>query len=144
MRRIYHPARRAGGWLAGRRLSCADRRLPAPGADHRGGALVRGLLQEVVTGLDRIAEAHGTLVLGGAGRTVENLLMLELANTARPRLAHMLAQNLHHPCALFEELAGLAGRMATYGSSSRRLTTCQTTTTSTAPAFAPWPIRCAR
>ncbi|MGB8814874.1 MAG: type VI secretion system baseplate subunit TssK [Paracoccaceae bacterium] len=81
----------------------------------------KGLLQELVTGLDRISEAHGALVLGGAGRSVENLLILELANTARPRLAHMLAQNMQHPCAVYEELAGLAGRMATYGSSSRRL-----------------------
>jgi type VI secretion system protein ImpJ len=80
------------------------------------------LLQEVVTGLDRIAEAHGRMVLGGAGRSVENLLVLELANTARPRLVHMLAQDLYHPGELFLELAGLAGRMATYGSGSRRLT----------------------
>lgn len=80
-----------------------------------------GLAQEVVTGLDRIAEAHGKMVHGGAGRGVENLLLLELANTARPRMAHMLAQNLHHPSEFFMELAGLAGRMATYGSSSRRL-----------------------
>ncbi|MBL9051854.1 MAG: type VI secretion system baseplate subunit TssK [Tabrizicola sp.] len=80
-----------------------------------------GLAQEVVTGLDRIAEAHGKLVLGGAGRSIENLLLLELANSARPRVAHMLAQNLHHPAEFFMELAGLAGRMATYGSSSRRL-----------------------
>ena len=80
------------------------------------------LLQEVVTGLDRIAEAHGRMVLGGAGRSVENLLVLELANTARPRLAHMLAQDVFHPAELFLELAGLAGRMATYGSGSRRLT----------------------
>ena len=80
------------------------------------------LLQEVVTGLDRIAEAHGRMVLGGAGRSVENLLVLELANAARPRLAHMLAQDAFHPAELFLELAGLAGRMATYGSGSRRLT----------------------
>ncbi|MGP3698903.1 type VI secretion system baseplate subunit TssK [Rhodobacter sp. NSM] len=79
------------------------------------------LLQELVTGLDRVAEAHGGLVLGGAGRSVENLLILELANTARPRLAHLLAQAQEHPSALYQELAGLAGRMATYGSSSRRL-----------------------
>ncbi len=80
-----------------------------------------GLAQEVVTGLERIGEAHGKLVLGGAGRSIENLLLLELANTARPRIAHMLAQNLHHPSEFFCELSGLAGRMATYGSSSRRL-----------------------
>ncbi|MGL4238481.1 type VI secretion system baseplate subunit TssK [Tabrizicola sp.] len=80
-----------------------------------------GLAQEVVTGLDRIGEAHGKLVLGGAGKSIENLLLMELANTARPRVSHMLAQNLHHPSEFFMELAGLAGRMATYGSSSRRL-----------------------
>ena len=79
------------------------------------------LLQEAVTGLDRIAEAHGRMVLGGTGRSVENLLVLELANAARPRLAHMLAQDAFHPAELFLELAGLAGRMATYGSGSRRL-----------------------
>lgn len=81
------------------------------------------LLQEVVTGLDRIAEAHGRMVLGGSGRTVENLLVLELANTSQPRLAHMLAQEAYHPAEVFLELAGLAGRMATYGSGSRRMTT---------------------
>jgi type VI secretion system protein ImpJ len=80
------------------------------------------LLQEVITGLDRIAEAHGKMVLGGPGRSVENLLVLDLANTARPRLAHMLPQELFHPAELFLELCGLAGRMATYGSGSRRLT----------------------
>lgn len=79
------------------------------------------LLQEVITGLDRIAEAHGRMVLGGPGRGVENLLILQLANAARPRLAHMLAQDVYHPAELYKELAGLAGTMATYGSSSRRL-----------------------
>lgn len=80
------------------------------------------LLQEVITGLDQIAEAHGKMVLGGPGRSVEDLLMLHLANAARPRLAHMLSQDVFHPSDLFMELAGLAGAMATYGSSARRLT----------------------
>lgn len=79
------------------------------------------LLQEVATGLDRIAEAHGSMVLGGPGRSVENLLVLELANAAGPRVAHMLAQDIFHPAEVYGELAGLAGRMATYGSGSRRL-----------------------
>ena len=79
------------------------------------------LLQEIITGLDHIAEAHGRVVLGGPGRSVEDLLILNLANAARPRLAHMLAQEVYHPADLFAELAGLAGSMATYGSSSRRL-----------------------
>lgn len=79
------------------------------------------LLTEAIAGLDRIAEAHGRVVLGGAGRSVENLLVLELANAARPRLAHMLAQDRHHPSDLYMELAGLAGRMATYGSGARRM-----------------------
>jgi type VI secretion system protein ImpJ len=79
------------------------------------------LLQELVTGVERIAEAHGKMVLGGPGRSVENLLVLELANAARPRLAHMLEQDVFHPGELYLELAGLAGRMATYGSGSRRL-----------------------
>lgn len=80
------------------------------------------LAKELVTGLDRIAEAHSGLVLGGAGRSIENLLILELANTARPRIAHMQHNDLFHPAEYFLELAGLAGRMATFGSNSRRLT----------------------
>lgn len=79
------------------------------------------LAQEVLTGLDRIAEAHGVMVLGGAGASVENLLILELANAARPRVAHMLEQDTFHPSEFFMEFAGLAGRMATYGASSRRI-----------------------
>jgi type VI secretion system protein ImpJ len=78
-------------------------------------------LQEVALGLDRIAEAHARIVLGGAGRSVENLLILDLANAARPRIVHMAMQDTFHPAEIFLELAGLAGRMATYGSSSRRL-----------------------
>lgn len=78
--------------------------------------------KELVTGLDRIAEAHGSLVLGGVGRSIENLLILELANTARPRIAHMQTNDLFHPAEYFLELVGLAGRMATFGSNSRRLT----------------------
>ncbi len=79
------------------------------------------LLREVVTGLDRIADAHGDMLKGGTSRSIENLLILELANTSRPALAHMLSQDLYHPSELFRELAGLAGKMATYGSASRRL-----------------------
>ncbi len=77
--------------------------------------------QEVVTGLDRIAEAHSGVVLAGTGASVENLLILELANAARPRVAHFLSQNRFHPSEFFMELAGLAGRMATFGSSSRQM-----------------------
>lgn len=79
-------------------------------------------LKELVTGIDRIADAHGSMVLGGAGASMENLLILELANRARPRLAHLLAQNDCHPSELLGELAGLAGQMATYGASARRMT----------------------
>jgi type VI secretion system protein ImpJ len=78
-------------------------------------------LKELLTGLDRIADAHGGMVLGGSGASMENLLILELANSARPRIAHLLAQDDFHPSELFVELAGLAGRMATYGASARRL-----------------------
>ncbi|WP_299560429.1 type VI secretion system baseplate subunit TssK [uncultured Sulfitobacter sp.] len=79
------------------------------------------LLKELINGMDRIADAHGAMVLGGAGASMENLLILELANSTRPRLAHLAAQNAVHPSALFLELAGIAGRMATYGASARRL-----------------------
>lgn len=114
------PVARVDGLRADGSVAVADGYLP-PALGLSATPWYAGLAQEVVSGLDRIAEAHGKLVLGGAGRSIENLLLLELANTARPRVAHMLAQNMHHPSDLFMELAGLAGRMATYGSSSRRL-----------------------
>ncbi|UWR28235.1 type VI secretion system baseplate subunit TssK (plasmid) [Sulfitobacter sp. S223] len=79
------------------------------------------LLKELVNGMDRIADAHGAMVLGGTGASMENLLILELANSTRPRLAHLADQNNTHPAELYQELAGLAGRMATYGASARRL-----------------------
>lgn len=79
------------------------------------------LLKELVNGMERIADAHGAMVLGGTGASMENLLILELANSTRPRLAHLAAQNTVHPSTLYLELAGIAGRMATYGASARRL-----------------------
>ncbi len=78
-------------------------------------------LKELVVGLDRIADAHSAMVLDGTGASMEDLLILELANSARPRAAHFLAQNNQHPSELFAMLAELAGRMATYGASARRL-----------------------
>ncbi|MBZ9936341.1 type VI secretion system baseplate subunit TssK [Mesorhizobium sp. BR1-1-16] len=79
------------------------------------------MLRELVTALEQISEAHGKIVMGGSGRSVEDLLILQLANQARPRLVHMLGQEVYHPSDLFLELVGLAGSMATYGSSARRL-----------------------
>lgn len=79
------------------------------------------LLKELVTGIDRVAEAHGGMVLGGTGASMENLLILEAANSARQRLGHMLAQDNVHPSQLYMELAAIAGRLATYGASARRL-----------------------
>lgn len=81
------------------------------------------LAQEIATGLDRVSEAQSGMVLGGSGASVENLLILELANSAHPRISHMLSQDLFHPAEFYLELAGLAGRLATFGSSSRRLAT---------------------
>lgn len=79
------------------------------------------LLKELVNGMERIADAHGAMVLGGTGASMENLLILELANSVRPELAHLAHQNNVHPATLYQTLAGVAGRMATYGASARRL-----------------------
>ena len=114
------PVARIEGLRADGSVALSDGFL-APALQIRAVAWYAALAQEVVTGLDRIADAHGKMVLGGAGRSVENLLILELANRARPRIAHILSQNLTHPSDFFGEMAGLAGQMATYGSSSRRL-----------------------
>lgn len=114
------PVARVEGLTAEGAVALAEGHLP-PGLGIGVSPWYGGLLRELVTGLDRIAEAHGGIVRGGAGRSVENLLILELANAARPRLAHLQAQNLAHPSELFADLAELAGRMATYGSSSRRM-----------------------
>lgn len=99
-----------------------DEGFLAPALNIGAVAWYAGFLKELVTGIDRVAEAHGSMVLGGAGASMENLLILELANSARPRLAHLMAQSDCHPSDLFGELAGLAGRMATYGASDRRMT----------------------
>jgi type VI secretion system protein ImpJ len=114
------PVAEVTGLRADGGVSLAEAFLP-PTLVSEAASFYGQLMQEVVTGLDRIAEAHGKMVLGGPGRGVENLLVLELANTARPRVAHMLEQGLFHPAEVWMELAGLAGRMATYGSGSRRL-----------------------
>jgi type VI secretion system protein ImpJ len=117
---VTMPVARVDGLRADGSVALDEGHLP-PALNIRAVAWYGALLQEIVTGLDRIADAHGGMVLGGTGRSVENLLILELANAARPDLAHRLAQGLDHPADLFRALAGLAGRMATYGSSSRRL-----------------------
>lgn len=114
------PVARLEGLRADGAVALDDGHLP-PALTMGAVAWYASLLQEVVAGLDRIADAHGRLVVSGSGASVENLMILHLANSARPRLAHVLAQNLHHPSELFEELAGLAGQMATFGSSLRRL-----------------------
>ena len=98
-----------------------DRGFLPPALVIEAAADYRQLLKEVVTGMDRIIEAHGKIVLGGAGRSVENLMILELANTARPRLLHLMEQDLAHPSELYLELVGLAGRMSTFGSGTRTL-----------------------
>jgi type VI secretion system protein ImpJ len=114
------PIARVEGLKADGSVAISEGYLP-PALNIQAARWYASLLQELVTGLDRVAEAHGGMVLGGTGRSVENLLILELANTAQPLLAHLLAQNLAHPADLYGTLASLAGRMATYGSSSRRL-----------------------
>jgi len=115
------PVARIQGLDASGAVSCVEGFLP-PALVTAAVPWYAQFAQEIVNGLDRIAEAHGGMVLGGTGASVENLLILELANAAMPRVAHMLSQDTFHPSQLYLELAGLAGRMATYGSSSRRLT----------------------
>ena len=77
-------------------------------------------LKELLIGVDHVCEAHAGMVVGGTGASMENLLILEAANAARPRLAHLAQQNNVHPSELFLNLAGLAGQLATYGASARR------------------------
>lgn len=117
---VVLPVARVEGLRADGGVALSEGYLP-PALTIAAAPWYAALLQELETGMERIAEAHGAMVLGGAGRSVENLLILELANSALPGLAHLRDQNLCHPSALFRDLAGLAGRMATYGSSSRRL-----------------------
>lgn len=79
----------------------------------------RQFLKELILGLDRIAIAHSGIVLGSSGRSVENLMVLQLANSAKPEIAHVLAQDHYHPSELFRLLSRLAGQMSTFGSSGR-------------------------
>ena len=48
-------------------------------------------------------------------------MVLQLANSAKPEVAHIMAQDLYHPCELYRVLARLAGQMSTFGSSGRIL-----------------------
>lgn len=118
--RAVLPVARIDGLRADGSVALDDGFLP-PALVTAAAPWYANLSKEIVTGLDRISEAHGEIVRGGAGRSVENLLILELANSARPRIAHMLSTDLFHPAEYFRELAGLAGRMATYGSNDRGL-----------------------
>jgi len=114
------PIARIEGLTAEGAVAMADGFLP-PALQISAVPWYASFLRELLTGLDRIADAHGGMVLGGSGASMENLLILELANAARPRIAHLLAQDDCHPSELFAELAGLAGQMATYGASARRM-----------------------
>ena len=64
-------------------------------------------LKELVAGIDRIAEAHGAMVLGGTGASMENLLILELANGAHVTL---LARDARGYAALAPCLPGPASQ----------------------------------
>ncbi|MEM9755582.1 MAG: type VI secretion system baseplate subunit TssK [Pseudomonadota bacterium] len=77
--------------------------------------------QEMVDGLDRVIELHAGVVLKGTGDRLDSLQILELANSARPRMAHFQRQDRFHPSEFYLELASLAGRMATYAAPGRRI-----------------------
>jgi type VI secretion system protein ImpJ len=97
--RLHHPCRRRArsGLRADGGIALAETFLP-PALVMRSGAVLR----PAAAGADHRHRPHhrrawqGWCSAGRVGR-VENLLVLELANTARPRLAHMLAQDLFHP-----------------------------------------------
>lgn len=78
-------------------------------------------VQEIINGLERIADTRAGVVIGGTGASVEDLIVLELANVALPKMKHLLSQNQMHPSDLYMEISALAGQMATFGSSSRRM-----------------------
>lgn len=117
---ITLPVARVDGLTAAGDVAMAEGHLP-PALQIAASPWYADILREVLTGLDRIAEAHASMVIGGTGASMENLLILELANSARPRIAHLAEQNDIHPSTLYLELAGLAGRMSTYGASARRM-----------------------
>ena len=114
------PLARVNGLTAHGEVALDDAFLP-PALNIGAVAWYAGFARELAAGLDQIAEAHAGMVVGGAGASMENLLILQLANAARPRIAHLAAQNDVHPSELFLHLAGLAGQMATFGASNRRM-----------------------
>ena len=82
-----------------------------------------GFLAELEGKLESIAAARVGYILNplarGAGE-VQDLLVLELANRAKPQVVHLREQGNLHPERLYQYLVGLAGEMATYGAGDRR------------------------
>lgn len=80
-------------------------------------------LAELEGKLETIATARVGYVVAPAARGSgewQDLLVLELVNRAKPYVAHLHQQKTWHPERLFGYLVGLAGEMATYGTSERR------------------------
>lgn len=73
--------------------------------------------------LHQRAEAlAGRVVASGAGGAAEfaDFLLLQLVNRAEPLIAHLARLSPLHPEALYRELIGLAGELATFTDSGRR------------------------
>jgi type VI secretion system protein ImpJ len=80
-------------------------------------------LAELEGKLESIAAARVGYILNPMARgaaEVQDLLVLELVNRAKPQVIHLAQQATIHPERLYQYLVGLAGEMATYGAGDRR------------------------
>ena len=80
-------------------------------------------LAELEGKLESIAAARVGYILNPLARgaaEVQDLLVLELINRAKPQVVHLREQANLHPERLYQYLVGLAGEMATFAAGDRR------------------------
>jgi type VI secretion system protein ImpJ len=85
--------------------------------------LLAAFLAELEGKLESIAAARLGYILNPLARgaaELQDLLVLELVNRAKPQVVHLREQGTMHPERLYQFLVGLAGEMATYGAGDRR------------------------
>ena len=101
-----------------------DRAFIPSALDARAAAPLPAFLRELEAMLAHRAEAlAGRLTQSGAAKGVAEIsdyLLLISINRALPRVRHLLSIANAHPCAIYQELIGLAGELASFMAESKR------------------------
>ncbi|WP_221075561.1 MULTISPECIES: type VI secretion system baseplate subunit TssK [Agarivorans] len=102
-------------------VSLDEKFIPAS-LNAQANSVLKQQLAEVHGMLRQRAEALAARIGAGQGSasSIADFLMLQLLNRYDALIAHILATNGLHPERLFQELAGLAGELATFSSKDKR------------------------